>query len=47
MKPYGEEARRNSGGVCAGGGGLEYKKGGGARHLAWGVNFRFWSHLGC
>ena len=30
-----------------GGGGLEYKKGRGARHLAWGVNFRFWSRLGC
>ena len=30
-----------------GGGGLQHKKGRGARRPLRGVNFRFWSRLGC
>ena len=46
MKPYGEETRRNSGGVCAGGD-SNIKKVGVLVVLLRGVNFRFWSRLGC
>ena len=30
-----------------GGGGLPYERGGDARRFVTGVNFGFWSHLGC